>query len=703
MDGLVKGLSLVWLFSHQAWLIFQISGKQSDGATSYAPHLSNQNAHPPARDRGPNEKDVLALWQLISTRFPRLLRGGASGARAAAGFLPAIEAWEPKVAAFSDGDLHRQSLSLRYRAKSGEPLRKMLPEGFALVREAARRKLAMRHFDVQMIGGALLLLGNVVEMQTGEGKTLTATLPLYLQALSGRGAHLATANDYLAERDANMMRPVYQTLGLTVGVVTANMQPPDRRKAYAADITYGTAKEMGFDFLRDRIQMRQQNEGGRDMLGAMLGNGGSQKSELLMRGLHYGLIDEADSILIDEARTPLIISTPPGAQENAVVEGCRWGAAVANRFEEDHHYDYDPDTRKVELTASGRELVRALRKPGEIDGLTTVDLYEIVERAVKVARDFTLDQQYVIRDGEVVIVDEFTGRLGEGRKWRDGIHQAIEAKEGIEISPPTRQAARVTVQELFTRYERLAGMTGTAASAAGELRRVYRLPMAIVPTRKPNRRTRLPDAVYALGEERWQAIVEEVRTLHQQGRPVLIGTRSIDKSEYLSKRMQAAGIPHEVLNAKNPKTEAVVIAEAGQSGRVTIATNMAGRGTDIVLGAGVADLGGLHVIASEMHESARIDRQLAGRAGRQGDPGSFRQFLSLEDELLVTAYGEARVQKWRKNAAGNLARYAKLFRTAQRRIERRHSRDRRKLLYFTQQRAKMLRELGQDPYLDAPD
>ena len=640
-----------------------------------------------------------------SSPWPWLPGAKTAGLRSAQRLVPAINQWESKAQALSDSDLHRQSLSLRYRAKSGESLLKLIPEGFALVREAAQRKVGMRHFDVQLIGGALLMFSHVVEMQTGEGKTLTATLPLYLQALAGRGAHLATANDYLAERDANSMRPVYQALGLTVGVITANMQPPDRRQAYAADITYGTAKEFGFDFLRDRLQMRQQNENGRDVLAAMLGgNGAAATGQTLMRGLHFALIDEADSILIDEARTPLIISSPPGPSEQAVVEGCRWGAAVERRFALDTHYDYDPDRRRVELTATGRELVRSLRKPGEIDGLTTIDLYEIVERAIKVSRDFQLDQQYVIRDGEVVIVDEFTGRLGEGRKWRDGIHQAIEAKEGIEISAPTRQAARVTVQELFTRYEHLAGMTGTAASAASELRRVYRMRMSVVPTRKPCIRQRWPDTVYATSAGRWQAIVEEAAELHAKGQPVLIGTRSIDKSEILSRQLREAGIDHQVLNAKNPATEAAIVAQAGQEGRVTVATNMAGRGTDIMLGEGVQKLGGLHVIASEMHESARIDRQLAGRAGRQGDPGSFHQFLSLEDELLTLAFGEDRVLKWRKQAGQGLAnQFASLFAAAQRRIERRHGRDRRKLLYYTQQRAKMLRQLGQDPYLDAPD
>ncbi len=625
--------------------------------------------------------------------------------RKARRFVPAVAAWEPRLTDLPDSDLLRQSLALRYRAKSGESLVRLLPEGFALVREAARRTIGLRHYDVQVLAGAALLLGSVVEMQTGEGKTLTATLPLYVHALVGRGAHLATANDYLAQRDADWMRPVYQALGLSVGAVTAETPPQQRAAAYAADITYGTAKEFGFDFLRDRLQQRQQLESGRDLLGAMTGNA-ARETPRLMRGLHFALIDEADSILIDEARTPLIISAAPGPQEAVFVEGCRWGASVADRFHESQHYEYDARLRSVTLNAAGRELVRALPKPAAIDAVTTAELYGIVERAIKVARDSHRDQDYIVRDGEVVIVDEFTGRLGEGRKWRDGIHQAIEAKEGLEITAPTRQAARITVQELFTRYTHLAGMTGTAASAARELRRVYGLNMIVVPTRKPNRRVREPDSVFATSEARWQAVVEEVQQRHAQGRPVLIGTRNIDQSEWLSQKLQEAGIEHVVLNAKNLAAEAAIVEQAGQKGKVTVATNMAGRGTDIALGEGVAELGGLHVIATEMHESARIDRQLAGRAGRQGDVGSFHQYLSLEDELLVAAFGPRRAARWQQQAAatqGSLAPFARLFASAQRRMERRHARDRRKLLYFTRQRAKMLLQMGQDPYLDAAD
>jgi len=641
--------------------------------------------------------------QVVNSQWPAL--ASAVTLRRARQQVAAVAACEPRLSNLSDEELLRESLALRYRAKSGEPLRKLLPEGFALVREAARRTIGMRHYDVQIIAGAALMMGSVVEMQTGEGKTLTATLPLYMHALAGRGAHLATANDYLAQRDAQLMQPVYQALGLSVGIVTADTPPHKRADAYAADITYGTAKEFGFDFLRDRLQQRQQREGGHDLLGTMIGTA-PQQAPRLMRGLHFALIDEADSILIDEARTPLIISAPPGPQEEAFVEGCRWGATVAGRFAERDHYQYDPKLRTVTLNAAGRELVRALPKPAAIDACTTAELYKIVERAIKVARDSHRDQDYIVRDGEVVIVDEFTGRLGEGRKWRDGIHQAIEAKEGLEITAPTRQAARVTVQELFTAYAHLAGMTGTAASAARELRRVYKLNMVVVPTRKPNRRVREPDSVFATSEARWQAVVEEVRQRHAKGQPVLIGTRSIDKSELLSRKLTDAGIPHVVLNAKHLAAEAAIVSEAGQRGKVTVATNMAGRGTDIMLGEGVAELGGLHVIATEMHESARIDRQLAGRAGRQGDVGSFHQYLSLEDELLAAAFGPERAKRWQRQAAashGSLAAFARLFTAAQRRMERRHARDRRKLLYFTRQRAKMLLQLGQDPYLDAAD
>jgi preprotein translocase subunit SecA len=623
-----------------------------------------------------------------------------------AGLLPVIADFEPALQKLTPHELRKRSLSLRYRAKSQEPLERILPEAFALVREAGVRTLKMRHFDVQMLGGIAMHHRSIAEMQTGEGKTLTATLPMYLQALLGKGAHLATVNDYLARRDADWMRPIYESLGLSVGVVETQMSQPDRRKAYACDVTYGTAKEFGFDFLRDRLLLRRIGEGQTDFIGGLIngsvdGGGGDRP---VQREPHFILVDEADSILIDEARTPLIISALPNEEQKIAVECYRWAADVAVQFVEDDHYEYDHKKRSVELNAEGRRLARTLPKPDAMHRVGMFTIYEHLERAVKVSREFFLDRQYVVRDGEIVIVDEFTGRLAEGRKWRAGIHQAVEAMQGVEVTVETGQAARITVQDYFLLYPHLAGMTGTALSSARELYKIYKLRVVPIPTNRPAIRQRLPDAIFGDSEAKWEAIIEEVRTLHAQGRPLLIGTRSIDKSEHLAKLLRALGIEHQVLNAHRLAEEAEIVANAGNHGRVTVSTNMAGRGTDIRLGEGVADMGGLHVICTEMHDAARIDRQLAGRCGRQGDPGSFRQYLALDDELLL-GLGPDRAKRLKElgaQAAGPWNHLARLFRLAQRRTERKHFRDRRLLMYHEKERKKMQAQMGQDPYLDTP-
>ncbi|HEV3021081.1 MAG TPA: preprotein translocase subunit SecA [Pirellulales bacterium] len=618
--------------------------------------------------------------------------------------LPVIEGYEAQLQALSDHELRKRSLSIRYRAKSQEPLDRLMPEAYALVREAARRTLNMRHFDVQILGGAAMHHHSIVEMQTGEGKTLTATLPMYLNALTGKGALLATVNDYLARRDAQWMGPCYELLGISVGVVESQMQQPARRKAYACDVTYGTAKEFGFDFLRDRLLLRRINEGLTDFLGGMLGqNGDGGGEQPVQRGAHFVLVDEADSILIDEARTPLIISALPTEEEKIAVECYRWSAKVAGEFEDEEHYDYDHEKQTVELTPAGRQLVRNLPKPDAMDSVGMFTIYEYVERGIKVTRAFTLDRQYVIREGEIVIVDEFTGRLSEGRKWRDGIHQAIEAKEGVEVTVATGQAARITVQDFFLRFERLAGMTGTAVSSARELRKIYDVHVVPIPTNRPAVRQRLPDAVFGTSDAKWVAVVDEIRELHALGRPVLVGTRSIDKSVHLSQLLLDAGIEHQVLNAHQIAAEADIIARSGLRGHVTVSTNMAGRGTDIKLGEGIAELGGLQVILTEMHDSARIDRQLSGRCGRQGDPGSYRQYLSLDDDILLAGLGPDRAEKLEKigeTSPGPFHQYARLFRKSQRIIERRHFRDRRVLMYYEKERKKLQKQMGQDPYLD---
>lgn len=639
---------------------------------------------------------MLTAWRAIVNRW-RLDRWRS--------LLPVCAAFEPQMQQLDDVRLRKHGLALRYRAKRGEPLTELMPEMFALVREAARRKLNMRHFDVQLLGGMAMCHRAVVEMQTGEGKTLTATLPMALYALVGKGCHLATVNDYLARRDAEWMRPIYEAIGLTVGVVETQMSPAQRRQAYACDVTYGTAKEFGFDFLRDRLLLRSISEGRADLIGGMISGEQVRHEQPVQREPFFALVDEADSILIDEARTPLIISALPTAEQELAVECFKWSAAVAGRFAEGDDYEYDHEKRTATLTAEGRKKARQLPKPPELDSVGMVSIYQYLEQAIMVAREYHRDRQYVVRDDEIVIVDEFTGRLSEGRKWRDGIHQAVEAKEGVTVTVATGQAARVTIQDFFLRYEHLAGMTGTAMNSAGELTSIYRCPVMAIPTHRPAIREAWPTRVFATEDAKWNAVADEVCAIHEQGRPVLIGTRSIDKSERLSQILAARGIDHQVLNAHKIEAEADIVARAGQRGRVTVSTNMAGRGTDIRLGEGVAELGGLHVICTEMHDAGRIDRQLIGRCGRQGDPGSYRQFLSLDDDLLFHAFGPNRLKRWKAAVGGDDTRaqqFAPLFRKAQRRIERRHYRQRRALLYGERERKKMQIQMGQDPYLDSP-
>ncbi len=625
--------------------------------------------------------------------------------------LEQINALETTLLGEDDPSLRKRSLALRYRAMAGEKLGILLPEAYALVREAGRRSLAMRHYDVQMVGGISLFEGCIAEMQTGEGKTLTATLPLYLHSLLGKGAHLATVNDYLAKRDAEWMQPLFDLLGVSVGIIQTSDDQTSRRKSYGSAITYGTAKEFGFDFLRDRLLLRAQNR----VETEMLGDGGMGFSdsgdEVVMRGMHFCLVDEADSILIDEARTPLIIGSIEDTVRDQIVETYRWASETASEYEEDEHYEIDPDTKQYELTGRGRQKVRSLPKSDLVRMMGLVDLYEYTERAIKVYHEFLLDRQYVVRPGEqgedeIVIVDEFTGRLAEGRKWRDGIHQAIEAKENIEISVPTGQAARITVQDLFLRYRHLAGMTGTAATSARELRRIYRTPVIRVPTNRPPQRVRLPDRVFGTMEQKFQAIVEEVKSVIEEDRPVLIGTRSIDKSELLSGMLADLGIEHQVLNANNVAQEAEIVADAGGAKRVTVATNMAGRGTDIKLVSGVEERGGMHVICTELHDAARIDRQLIGRCGRQGDHGSYRQYLSLDDDILKGGFGPKKAENYKQlghSTDREFNHYSRRFERAQRRVEKKHFRDRMVLLHHEKERKKMQREIGQDPYLDTPD
>jgi preprotein translocase subunit SecA len=640
--------------------------------------------------------------QLLSMVGGPIARRRASWARE----LPLIEMEEQRLHDLSDRELKKLSLSLRYRAKSGEPLAKLLPETFALVREASKRTLKMRHYDVQVLGGMAMYHGCVAEMATGEGKTLTATLTLSLRALPGKGVHMATVNDYLAKRDSEWMAPVYNMLGLSVGVIQTEMNQDERRENYACDITYGTAKEFGFDFLRDRLLIRRIQEQWGGLMGAAIGRPIGHKDEKPVQREHYAvLVDEADSVLIDDARTPLIISAIPGEAENTIVACYSWAYQVVGEFVEDEHYEFDHDKKSVELSVAGRQLVRSLTKPEELDSVGFVDLYQFVERAIRVEREFHRDQQYVVRDGEIVIVDESTGRLAEGRKWRDGTHQAVEAKEGVEVTVDSGQAARVTVQDYFQRYREVCGMTGTASTSSAEILKVYRMRVVPIPTNRPTGRTKLPTRIFGTAEAKWIAIANEIRELNEIGRPVLVGTRTIDTSVHLSRLLEQLGIRHQVLNAHQVEAEAEIVAEAGQRGRVTVSTNMAGRGTDIKLGESVHELGGLHVICTEIHDSKRIDRQLEGRCGRQGDPGTVRQFLSLDDEIIASGFGPSKgeklVARGLKNDDHEFAQLEKTFRAAQRRVEKRQFQQRTVLLHQEKQLKKMYREMGQDPYLDS--
>ncbi|MEM6980998.1 MAG: preprotein translocase subunit SecA, partial [Planctomycetota bacterium] len=640
------------------------SVNESESTGSDSPPATQPNAATARRTDDPSANG--SNWKGVSALRPRMARWRRQ--------LAAVNALEPTLKSADDVALRKRSLALRYRAMAGEKLRELLPEAYALVREAGRRKLSMRHYDVQIIGGIALFEGHIAEMQTGEGKTLTATLPMYLHSLVGKGTHLATVNDYLAKRDAEWMTPLYEALGVSVGIIQTPDDQGARRKSYAAAVTYGTAKEFGFDFLRDRLLLRAQNRMQTEMLGDGAGIADSGDS-VVMRGMHFCLVDEADSILIDEARTPLIIGSIEDTVRDQIVETYKWAAEHATEYEIEEHFFIDDDTKKYELTARGRGKVRATPKNDLVRTMGLVDLYEYIERAIKTHREFLLDRQYVIRPSEkdpkveeIVIVDEFTGRLAEGRKWRDGIHQSIEAKEGVEISVPTGQAARITVQDLFLRYPHLAGMTGTAATSARELARIYRTPVVRVPTNRPPQRTQLSNKVYGTMTSKFEAIADEVAQVHASGRPVLIGTRSIDKSILLSNMLDKLGIEHEVLNANNVQREAEIVAAAGGKGKVTVANNMAGRGTDIKLDDEIESLGGMHVICTELHDAARIDRQLIGRCGRQGDQGSYRQYLSLDDDILKGGLGVPKSEKLKAKGellAKSVDSMAKLFHRAQ--------------------------------------
>lgn len=537
----------------------------------------------------------------------------------------------PKYKKMSDTQLKDQTEALKKRLKK-ETLDKILPDAFAVVREAATRTLGQRHFDVQLIGGMVLHEGNVAEMKTGEGKTLVATLAVYLNSLTGKGVHVVTVNDYLAQRDAGWMGEVYHFLGMTTAVILADhsfvydpeymnkdhedprmqhLKPVSRREAYEADITYGTNNEFGFDYLRDNM-VREEDQ-------------------LRQRDLHYAIVDEVDSILIDEARTPLIISAPSVATGNAYAQFSK----VVRQLRKDLDYETDEKRKTVILTDKGIEHVEKVLGIDNLYGAGNIRTIYHLQQALRAHALFKRDKDYVVtKDGEIVIVDEFTGRLLAGRRYNEGLHQAIEAKEGVEVQQESMTLATISFQNYFRLYEKLAGMTGTAMTESEEFHQIYKLDVVEVPSNRPIARDDRPDRIYKTETGKFRAIAREVQMLHTKGQPVLIGSASIEKNEQLSELLVKAGIPHQVLNAKNNEREAAIVAKAGQKGAVTLATNIAGRGTDIVLGEGIKELGGLFVLGSERHESRRVDNQLRGRAGRQGDPGVTQFFVSTQDDLM---------------------------------------------------------------------
>ena len=527
---------------------------------------------------------------------------------------------EPKLAGLSDASLQEKTFEFKNRLANGETLDDILPEAFAVVREASRRVTGMRHFDVQLLGGIVLHRGDIAEMRTGEGKTLVATLPVYLNALTGKGVHVVTVNDYLATRDSEDMGRIYKFLGLSVGLIVHDLTYDQRRRAYNADVTYGTNNEFGFDYLRDNMVISED--------------------QMVQRPLNYCIVDEVDSILIDEARTPLIISGP-GEKSTDLYYTL---AGIVKTFTKDD-YTMDEKQKTIAPTDSGVAKVEKMLGISNMFDNDHLDLNHLVIQALRARFMMHRDKDYVVKNGEIVIVDEFTGRLMFGRRYSDGLHQSIEAKENVKVQGESKTLATITFQNYFRMYDKLAGMTGTAKTEEDEFNKIYKLDVYVIPTNKPAIRRDLPDVIYKTKNAKYRAVVREVKKRHATGQPILVGTTSINQSEILSQLLDKENIVHNVLNAKYHEKEAEIIKNAGQKGMVTIATNMAGRGTDIKLGPGVAELGGLMIIGTERHESRRIDNQLRGRAGRQGDPGTTQFFLSLEDDLM-RIFGSENISKF---------------------------------------------------------
>ena len=596
--------------------------------------------------------------------------------------IPRVRWQQKRCEKQSDEELLVEARRLGYEFRRKESS-KNLYEIFGLVCEIATRGLEINFYDVQILAGYHLAKCRIAEMMTGEGKTFTGLFPIAYHGLGKKGVHVATVNDYLAKRDSELLAPVLERLGVTVGLIQTDMPPQERAAAYKCNVTFGTAKEFGFDFLRDR-----------------LGNMNGQPPT--MRELNYILVDEADSILIDEARTPLIIGLQDNVNQQKESRCYRWAQSHVEEFEEDKHFEYEHDKRKVKLTTRGLHIMRGLPNHS-VRGEPARRLQRLMETAIKVKRDFLLDKHYAIREGEIVIIDENTGRPAEGRQWQNGIHQAIQAKEDVEITIPNKTAASVTMQSFFKRYKQVSGMTGTAWTSRRELKKAYKKRVVRIPTNKPSQRKELKHQFVVNWQQKCDAIVADVKLMIEKGRSVLIGTRSVGRSELVGKYLDAAGIEHSVLNARNLEREAELVEQAGQPGRVTVSTNMAGRGTDIKLHPDVKKAGGLHVILTEIHESQRIDRQLIGRSGRQGDPGSYRLILSMQDEILLLGLGPKRFEAIQRQYEGKLkvsGDQMKVFKTAQTKLERKFLTDRMILLRQTTDREKLHLEMGRDPYLE---
>ena len=651
--------------------------------------------HPPAThalrpERADRPLRFVDRWaRRAAERFVRL--GSRVRSARMPGFVARVDRHTEALSGLSDEGLATEAAALRVRLHREGLKEEPVARAFALIREISGRILGMRHFPTQLVGGRVLLGGMVAEMETGEGKTLTANLAAGTAGLAGIPVHVITVNDYLTGRDAEWMRPVYEALGLRLGCVVHGVPPPERRAAYACDITYCTNKEIAFDYLRDWLVMEGRPGALRLQAEALYGRE-SRVRKLLLRGLHYAIVDEADSVLIDEARTPLIISGGGGQEDER--EFLEQALALAGDLERGKDFEIRDLTREVTLTEVGKGRLReAAASLGPLwSGVVRRE--EMVRMALSARHLFHRDEEYVVQEDKVQIVDEFTGRIMADRSYERGLHQLIETKEGVELTRRPETQARISYQRFFKRYLNLSGMTGTAREVRSELWNVYALPVMRIPTHKPRRREALPDSLFRIENEKWHVVADRIQALYEAGRPVLVGTRSVAASERASALLEERRIPHQVLNAKQDREEAEIIARAGESGCVTIATNMAGRGTDIRLGEGVKERGGLHVILTERHEAARIDRQLAGRCGRLGDPGSYEALLSLEDPIVqggrggLLAWGAARLALARVPAWKRLA--GRAVRRAQKRVERLHARMRKNLLREDERRGNLL-------------